>query len=248
MSSISQSHLASSVPGYYDYDLTAEDLKEALPKNLKNFATDELVNKLNGIVSDPGVAASIRENFIGYMSVLQDGRYKIGDYLNAVVYVSFKLMNNSNQEAYKKALPDRYQRLRARGADDKEISAYVAAYSKGKLVNAIMEQTLIPAWVLNQSTYQDAINHQAYLMKHAASEKVQTEAANSLLNALKKPENKQVDLNIGIIENDGMVELKETLAQLAQSQKELIESGVTTRQIAHQRLGEAIDITPIEEQ
>lgn len=237
---------AASVPGYYEQKVTPKELKEALPKNLKGYATEELADKLNTIVADPRVAESIRENFISYASVLQDGKFRIGDYVNAIVYCSYKLMDYTNQEAYKKTFPKRYRDLRAKGADDKTISAYVAGYNKGKLVNAIMEQTLIPTWVLNQSIYQEAINHQAYLMRNAQSEKVQTEAANSLLTHLKKPETKQVDLNIGFDESDGMAELKDTLAQLAQSQKALIESGATTRAIAHQKLGEAIDITPVD--
>jgi len=235
---------ADSVPGFYEQDLTVDELREALPKHLKSFATDELADRLNGAVKDPRVAETIRENFIGYTSVLQDGKFKIGDYLNAVIYCSFKLMNMSNQEAWKKTFPKRYQALVQKGATDKVISSHVAVYNKGKLVNAIMEQTLVPVWVLNQSVYQEAINQQAYLMKHAQSEKVQTEAANSLLTHLKKPENKQVDLNIGVNESDGMTELKETLAQLAQTQKNLIESGAKTKSIAGQRLGETIDITP----
>lgn len=246
MSSMQNTSGANSVPGYFEYDVTVDDLKEALPKHLKSFATEELADRLNGAVSDPRIAEKIRENFISYTSVMQDGSFKIGDYLNAVIYVSFKLMDMSNQEAWKKTFPDRHRTLVARGANEKTISSHVAAYSKGKLVNNIMEQTLVPTWVLNQSIYQEAINHQAYLMKHAQSEKVQTEAANSLLVQLRKPESKQVDLNIGFNESDGMIELKETLAQLAQSQKDLIESGASTRSIAHQRLGEAIDITPVD--
>jgi hypothetical protein len=83
-------------------------------------------------------------------------------------------------------------------------------------------------------------------MHSANSEKVRSDAADSLLNHLKRPEKKEVDLNIGIQESDGMTELKDMLTSLAQHQKTLIEQGVETRKVAHQGLGEAIDITPVD--
>lgn len=228
--------------------LTLDQVKEALPKTLKTAADQKLVDKINTANSDPMVAEHIRENFVSYAQVLKEGKYRLEDYLNAVTYVSFKLMNQSNQNAYKYTFPKRYQDLRARGATDKDISAYVHAYNKGKLVNEILEQTLIPTWVLNQDAYQKAINVQTELMLTANSEKVRAEAANSLLTHLKRPETKDVNLNIGVQETDGMKELNEMLSSLAQRQQEVIRSGVGTKTIAHQGLGETIDITPNSEQ
>lgn len=62
-------------------------------------------------------------------------------------------MGDTNKDAYFKTFPHRYQELMARGVTDKDMSAYVAGYAKGKLVNAIMEQSLVPSWVLNQDVY-----------------------------------------------------------------------------------------------
>jgi hypothetical protein len=102
------------------------------------------------------------------------------------------------------------------------------------MVNLILEQTLIPAWVLNQDTYQQAINEQARLMLNAKSEKVRSDAANSILTHLKKPEKKEIDLNIGMQETSGMSELKDALTDLASRQQQAIQEGITTREIAHQ--------------
>lgn len=226
--------------------ITVEELQTCLPSNLKSAATQSLADKVNQIAADPDVAEQITRNFVTLTSVLQDGRYKLDDYMNAVQYVSYKLMGMSNLEAYTHTFPKRYQRLVAKGASDKDISAYVAGYNKGKLVGQLLEQAAIPVWVLNQGVYQEAINRQAYLMNHADSEKVQTEAANSLLTHLKRPETKQVELSIDVAESDGMREMKDTLAKLAQTQIDLIEKGVNTQKIAHQELGEVIDVTPVE--
>lgn len=219
--------------------LSVTELQQALPAHLKTAATQELADKVNNITADPEFAQTIRENVVSYTSVLKEGRFKIEDYLNAVAYVSFKLMGYNNQESYKRTFPSRYANLVANGADEKTISAYVSAYNKGKLVNLILEQTLVPVWVLNQQIYQEAINTQAQLMLNAQSEKVRCEAANSILTHLKRPEKTVVDLNIGVAETSGMQELKDTLSQLARQQQELIGQGVHTRQIAHQKLGSA---------
>lgn len=219
--------------------LTLQDVTAALPAALKSAATQQLVDRINTIASDPLEAQNIRENFIGYTAVLKDGKYKTDDYLSAVTYVSFKLMGNSNQDAWAKAFPQRYTTLVARGATSKEISAHVAAYNKGKLVNAILEQTLVPTWVLNQDIYQQAINVQADLMRNAHSEKVRSDAANSLLTHLKKPEGKEMQVSVEMKDNSGMNELKATLLEMAKGQRTLIEHGVGIKAIAGSVLIEA---------
>jgi hypothetical protein len=219
--------------------LTREQVEKALPANLKGAATQKLTDQINTIVSDPMVAEQVRENFLGYTTVLKDGRFKTEDYLNAVTYVSFKVMGYSNQESYQRTFPNRYQALIAKGTSSKDIAAYVAAYNKGKLVNLILEQTLVPSWVMNQDLYQKAINQQAHLMMNAASEKVQTEAANSLLTHLKKPEVKEFQVSMDINDNSGIRQLEESLRQMAEQQRTLISAGVPTLQIAAQRIVDA---------
>ena len=212
--------------------LSVQDVKQALPATLRSAATQELTDKINNIVADPIVAEQIRDNFVSYAAVLKDGKFKTEDYLHAVTYVSFKLMGYNNEEAYARTFPNRHQQLLAKGASKKEISAYVSAYHKGKLVNLIMEQTLVPTWVLNQDLFQKAINVQADLMINATSEKVRTEAANSLLTHLKRPEAKGLDIRMEVTDSSGMKELKDTLVKVAQQQQKAIESGITTREIA----------------
>lgn len=219
--------------------ITVDLLKKALPSNLRVNATEELADRINNVTTDPILAEHIRENFLGYTRVLQDGKYKTDDYLNAVTYVSYKLMGDTNKDAYLKTFPQRYQQLMAQGRTEKEISAYVSAYSKGKLVNAILEQSLVPSWVLNQDLFQKAINVQADLMLTATSEKVRTDAANSLLTHLAKPKEAGPLVNIDMREASGMGELRETLTQLARQQADLIASGISPKTIAAQNIIEA---------
>lgn len=226
--------------------LTQEQVAEALPANLRSAATPQFTDLVNNIASDPVVAEQVRNNFVSYSFVLKDGKFKTEDYLHAVTYVSYKLMNMSNLEAYQRTFPARYQALVARGTASKDIAAYVAAYHRGKLVNMIMEQVLVPTWVLNQDIQQRAINVLADLMLNANSEKVRSDSATSLLTHLKQPEVQKVQLDIGVKDNSGMIELKNSLRELAQKQQELIESGVSPKLIAAQPLVEAeyTDVDP----
>lgn len=218
--------------------LTLEDVKQALPQHLRASATQEMVDTLNNISADPIVAQSIRDNYVGYSAVMREGKFKTEDYIHAVAYVSFKLMGYTNKDAYARAFPARYAALLAKGTSDKDISAYVSAYHRGKLVNLIMEQSLVPTWVLNQDLFQKALNVQADLMLNATSEKVRTEAANSLLTHLKKPEAKgDFQINLNTNDSSGMKEMRETLSQLAQQQRTMIEQGqMKTIDVAGARL------------
>ena len=216
--------------------LSKDQLAVALPSNLKHAATQALADMVNNIVQDPLVAEQVRNNFLSYSAVLKDGKFKTEDYVHAVTFVSFKLMGDSNQDAYFKTFPQRHAALVARGATPKEISGYVSTYARGKLVNLILEQTLVPSWVLNQDLYQEAINTQARLMRSAASEKVQQEAANSLLTHLGKPKEAGPLIAIDVKESAGMNEMRATLAKMAEQQQALIQAGVTTRDIAAQTI------------
>lgn len=221
--------------------ITEDELKQAMPSAMKTLVTTQMVNNFNAIGVDPDFADTLRDNVISYASVMKDGKYKIADYLSAVMYVSYKAMGYNNQEAYSRTHPQRYANLVARGATQKDISAYVAAYHKNQLVNKIMEFVAIPTWVLNQDIFQKAINVQADLMINAQSEKVRMEAADSLMTHLKRPEVKGLEVKISTEDNSGMNELKNTLADLAKKQKEMIMGGSSARDIAHSKL---IDITP----
>lgn len=216
--------------------LDIEDIRKALPIHLKSAATQNLADMLNQIQLEPEVAEGIRENFISYAGILKDGRYKLETYMNAVAYVTFRMMGYNNQESYARAFPERYAELVAKNASAKEISSYVAMYNKGKLVTAIMEQSMIPVWVMNQDVLQKAINKQVELMSNGKSEMVQHLAAKSLMETLKKPDTKEVNLNIGTVEDKGVEELRGLMINLAKRQQELIADGASTKEIAHQSL------------
>ena len=221
--------------------ITVQSLKQALPATSKLTVSQSLVDQLNAVTTDPLLAEHIRENFITYNTVLQDGKYTAEEYVNAITYCTYKIMGLTNKDAYINTFPQQHQQLVARGASAKDISAYVAAYHKGKLVMAILDQAHIPMWLLNQDAFQKAINVQVDLMRNAQSELVRTQAANSILTHLAKPKDAVPQVAIQINQNTGMNELLDTLAALAEKQVNMIGQGVTAKELAAQKLGKKVD-------
>jgi hypothetical protein len=226
--------------------LSLEAFQKALPDKVKKSVNQELVDQVNKTLMDPEMFQNYRDNLMSYTRVMSDGRFKVDDYVNAVRYVSFKLMGATNIEAYTKAFPDKYADFVARGIQAKDIASYVTAYNKNKLVNLIFEQTLIPSWVLNQDLYQKALNVQAELMVSAHSEKVRTDAANSLLTHLKMPETQKVELEIGMKEDSSIGALRAATQELVRQQRLALESGqVSAQQVAHSRVA-MVDVVDVE--
>ena len=226
--------------------ITIEQFKQALPDKVKKSVNQELIDQINTTLSDPEMYETYRDNLVSYTRVMADGRFKISSYVEAVKYVSHKLMGCTNIEAYIKTFPDKYNRFIQQGVSAKDIASYVTAYNKNKLVNLIFEQTLIPSYVLNQDLYQRALNVQADLMITAKSEKVRCDAANSLLTQLKMPETQKVELEIGVKEDSSIAALRATTMELARQQRLMVESGaMNAQEIAHGKLiieGEAVEV------
>lgn len=217
--------------------LTIEQFQRALPKQIKTTITQEMIDSVNLVLSDVQLSQNYRDNLLSYTSVMRDGKFKIQSYLDAVRYVSFKLLGDSNITAFAKAFPDRYQNFLNTNISEKDIGAYVAAYNKNKLVNLIFEQTLIPSHVLNADLYQKALNTQAELMISARSEKVRSDAANSLLTHLKPPEVKKFELDIGVKQDSSIDELRATTLELVAQQRAMIAGNtMSAQQIAHSKL------------
>jgi len=242
------------VTTYTDEQLTIDQFQRVLPKQIKAKLTPEMIKNINGVISDPGIRDNYRDNLLSYTSVMQDGKYKIQSYIDAVRYVSHKLMGSSNVEAYTKTFPTRYQRVVNENkhlepaAIGKILSSYVAAYNKTKLVVKVFEQTLVPSHILNADLYQKALNRNAYLMIHANSETVQQNAADSLLTHLKMPEVNKIELDIGVKQDKSIDMLRAATLELAEQQRNAIKAGdMTAKDVAHSNIiqGEAVEVKDV---
>lgn len=229
--------------------LTVEQFKDVLPAKVKKSVNQELIDQVNLTLADPDLYENYRDNLISYTSVMADGRFKVENYVEAVKYVSHKLLGCSNIDAYMKTFPAKYANFVATGVTGKDIASYVTAYNKGKLVNLIMAQTMVPCWVLNQDLYQRALNVQAELMVSAHSEKVRSDAAAHLMNTLKPPETQKIELDIGVKEDSVIAALRQSTLELSRMQRLAIEAGaMNAEQTAHSRvildMGDADVVSP----
>jgi len=227
--------------------LTEDQFKRALPRQIKKSVTSELITGINKLIAEPDMRENFRDNLLSYTGVMNDGRYKIGGYIAAVKYVSYKLLGSSNIEAYTKTFPDRFQRLVDEKATNKTISSYATAFNKTQLVTKIMEQTLVPTHILNADIHQKAINVQATLMVSANSEKVRCDAANSLLTHLKQPEVTKVELDVNIRQDKSIDDLRATTVQLASIQRNMIKNGQLTADAAAKSKLVILDSDELEE-
>ena len=217
--------------------LSVEQFQKVLPPQVKKNVDQDLVDHINKLITDPEEREQFRDNLLSYANVMKDGKFKMESYINAVRYVGFKLRGDSNIDAYVKTFPDKYQRFINQGVNSKDIASYVTAYNKSKLVNLIYEQTLVPSYVLNQDLYQKALNVQAELMMTASSEKVRTEAANSLLSHLKMPETKKEESDIGMKEDKTIEALRASTMELVAQQRRMIQAGaMNAQEVAHTKL------------
>lgn len=217
--------------------MTTEQFKKALPATVKRTINQDVIDKVNKVLADPDMYETYRENLVGYASILQDGKFKITNYIDAVKYMSHKLRNLTNQEAFSLTFPEKIKDWTARQVEPKDIASYISAYNKSKLVTKLYEQSLTPSWILNQDKYQLAINTQANLMLTAKSEKVRSDAANSLLTHLKMPETHKVELDIGLKPDSTIEALRQSTMELVAQQKRALQSGaMNAEQVAHSKV------------
>ena len=177
-----------------------------------------------------------RDNILSYSSVLSTGKYSLAAYVNAVKFVSFKMLGDKSSTAYSKVFPDRYQSLIDRGTSPSQIASYADNYGNNALIVKITEQTLVPTHILNAGIYQEAINTQAELMRYAKSEMVRQKAAESLITNLKAPETAKVEIDVNY-SNDVVDDLRATTRALAKQQMKMIMGGqFSAKEVAHSEI------------
>jgi hypothetical protein len=216
--------------------LTKEQLAGAVPdKRFRRHITDEVVAVINS-EPDSELRRVFRDNTLTYSSVLSTGKYSLAAYVNAVKFVSLRLMGDKASTAYSKVFPDRYQNLVDKGASASYIASFADNYSKTGLITKIMEQTMVPTHILNAGVYQEAINVQAELMHTAKSELVRQKAAESLMSNLTAPAAAKLEIDIGY-SNDLVDDLRATTKALAQQQLKMILNGQSSaKEVAHSEI------------
>jgi len=247
MRSVMQSNNSEIAPIDMSDKLTKEQLAGALPdKRFRKHLTDEVVDLINA-EPESELRRVYRDNALSYASVLSGGRFSLSAYINAVKFVSLKLLGDKASTAYSKVFPDRYQRLVDEGTSPSQIASFAQNYANSQLITKIFEQTLVPTHILNAHVYQEAINVQADLMHTAKSEMVRQKAAESLITNLGSPAVAKVELEVNY-NNDVVEDLRATTKALAQQQLKMIMNGQSSaKEIAHSEiLAAKVETAPID--
>ena len=69
--------------------LTPEVMKRCLPAKYKGRLTDENVANINKAFEDDEFRDAIKENILGFSTVLNSPNYSIEEYINAVKYITY---------------------------------------------------------------------------------------------------------------------------------------------------------------
>ena len=218
-------------------NLSIDQFKRCLPSNLKGNVTDSIVERFNEVLNDPIAREAIADNLLGFTNVISQGKFKLESYLYAVKYVTYKSMGDTNIQAYRKTFPQRVQDLIDKGTPDKDINSMVSAYNKSKLVTLLFESMMIPTYILNQDVFQEAINVQRKLMLDPTVKPlVRCQAAKALMDTLKPPEVKQMELAVSVKETDTVTELRKATTELAKAQIDALRKGGSLEAILNSKI------------
>lgn len=169
--------------------------------------------------------------------MLRSGTYGIKQYVSAVKYLTYKMQDLSNIDAYVKTHPDRYQKMLDNGYTKKAINGVISIYAKSKIIIAISNQIQMPTHIINQDVYQKSINVLAEMMMTARSEKCRVDAAAKLVDALRPPETSKIEIDMKQGEGSAISDLRASTMALVNMQKEMLgQKSMNAKEIAHSKI------------
>lgn len=218
----------------FDMKLKVTELKRPmLNRKLSGMLSDNQLDEINTKIKSIGASQEEQEqiinSFVSFPSILENSSYSIQSYLNAVMFITMLSVGNTVIDSYRIVFPERFQKMVDEGRDRKTIQAYASAYNSTKLVNLLKKQVLIPFYILNQHTRQDALNKMQHLMYEGKTDFIQLKAAECILNVLETP--KELDLNVNTTTtlSDDAKELKLMLDQVVNATMNAVDEGVDSK-------------------
>lgn len=218
-------------------NITREKLKKFLPKGSSVQVTDEILQTIMDMENSTGLPQNLlEEDLMSYMHLVgKVGGVGLNELVNAIKYCNLK-RNRSNKDSWAIVFPGKYDELRAAG---KPIDSFVSMYNSSKLVVAIDKEMLVPAYIQYSAYHHAAIQVQYNLMKgtdsngNEAGAMVQHLAAKELALLTKMPEDKTIELKVGLSDAAlaSQQEMNNTLSALVANQSRMFAQGMSPADI-----------------
>lgn len=207
------------------------ELTAGMSKKEASRLTPELIDVINKISKDPKLGEGYREAFVSFSSVLSDGKYKMHSYIDAVKFVSFRLMDMGVVESYKRTFPVKVAGWKAALWEDKDINSQASRYNKNPLVQKILEQSQVPDHILYMDMNRSALNALLNEGLTAKSDTARVTALIGVIQATKQPEISKHQVQVEVNNNvDGIEDLRKAATELAELQQKAISDGVVSAQ------------------
>ena len=230
-----------------DESLIDADRIRSLFKGKVNEETiNAVLEKIHSIEEKDGILQDyFEEQFLSYSDLVGPG-VSIDKVINAIKFVAYVQSGLSNTKSWELVFPEKTVQIKGRKGGD--TSSFATEYAKSKTVVEILSRSAIRADiefmpVRNQLIKKlvDLSNGKGAKVDDYVSPTVQLNATLGALDYLKPPEDKSIDLKIGL--NEEAMAMQQTLAnQIAASAAAMraqFEKGGSLREI--QKVGIAID-------
>ena len=215
-------------------ELKLDYMLSIVNKRHKKVLTQEVVDDINVLTSDPEYGQEFQNAIVTHTSILEgkDG-WSLNQYIDAVKFYSLTAAANSQVDAYVKVFPDRLQARLDRGQDKDDMRGEASRFNATELVNRIRSNALVPLHLVNQGTTQLAINTLTKLMLSGRSEVARVSAATALLKELRPPEAQHVELQLGMSDAAIEAHAKQAtqLTEIAENQRRLLQAGANINDI-----------------
>jgi len=225
-----------------EQNITKDKLQRHLPKGSGHKVTDEILKMINQVEHDTGLEQQfMEEQILSNMNIVKDLKISLSAYVDAVKYCTLK-QNMSNRKAWEIVFPERLDKVtklaEARAAEGREnsvnIDSHVSNYNNTEAVAKISAQLMVAVHIQYAPMFHASIKKQFDLMNGVGarpndnvSAHVQLNAAISLAELTKMPEDNKIELQIGISDEAKSVQkgLTAQLARLADSQMARLANG-----------------------
>ena len=196
-----------------------------VPNKVKERVVEYVNNSLTSM--DSVIGEHFRNTCIDMLDVLGTNKTNISfiTYMQACMFVTYRLSGDSKHKAYTKTFPDRVMKLQQSGKDMGYLHSYAELYSKNKAVVEVHARAMLPTHIMYSDLFHRAMKVTAEIMiNEKVSPKVRVDAANNILTHTKQPEIQQSEVSITVDSSNIIDQLTSVMNNVATKQKSLIEN------------------------